>query len=112
MRLTGTVLASTFAAALGALAGGIIATQALAQGANVNISGFKFAPDTINAAPNAAITWTNKDSAPHQIVVASKGLKTAVLNGGQSGQLKIADAGSYDYVCGIHGNMKGKIVVK
>ena len=50
--------------------------------------------------------------APHQIVVASKNLKTAVLNSGQSAQLTIAEPGSYDYVCGIHGSMKGKIVVK
>ena len=66
----------------------------------------------MTAAPNATITWTNQDSAPHQVVIASKNLKTAVLNKGQSGELKIAEAGSYDYICGIHPSMKGKIVVK
>ena len=70
------------------------------------------APMANPANAKAPITWTNKDGAPHQVVVASKNLKTAVLNKDQSGRLTIAEPGSYDYICGIHPNMKGKIVVK
>ena len=100
-------------AAVGALCGAALAPQVLAQaGGAVKISGFKFAPDTVNAAANAAIKWTNDDGAPHQVVIASKNLKTPVLNKGQSAELKIDAAGSYDYVCGIHPSMKGKVVVK
>ena len=98
---------------LAALAAGFLTGPLLAQqGAAVTIASFKFGPESVSAAAKAPITWTNKDGAPHQVVVASKNLKTAVLNNGQSGQLSIADPGSYDYVCGIHPNMKGKIVVK
>jgi plastocyanin len=104
---------ATIAAALGALSGLSLAAQAMAQGATkVTIAGFKFAPYTVTAAPNAAITWTNNDGAPHQVVIASKNLKTPVLNKGQSAELKISEAGSYDYVCGIHSSMTGKVVVK
>lgn len=103
----------TVAALLGASCGLAIAPQVIAQSAAaVTIASFKFTPETVTVAPNAAITWTNTDGAPHQVVVAAKNLKTPVLNKGQSAQLKIADAGSYDYVCGIHPSMKGKIVVK
>ncbi len=101
------------AAVFGALCGLALAPQVVAQGAaTVSIASFKFNPETVTAAPNAAITWTNTDGAPHQIVVAAKNLKTPVINKGQSEQLKIADAGSYDYICGIHPSMKGKIVIK
>lgn len=101
------------AALLGALTGLALSSQLAAQGAAaVTIAGFKFAPDTVTAAPNAAIAWTNKDSAPHQVVVSAKNLKTPVINGGQSAELKISEAGSYDYVCGIHPSMTGKIVIK
>ena len=101
------------AAALGALCGLALAPPLAAQGAAaVSIAGFKFAPETVTAAPNAAITWTNNDGAPHQVVVGAKNLKTPVLNKGQSAELKIAEAGSYDYVCGIHPSMKGKIAIK
>lgn len=101
------------AAALGALCGLALTPSVMAQGAGtVSIAGFKFAPETVTAAPNAAITWINNDGAPHQVVVAAKNLKTPVLNKGQKAELKIAEAGSYDYVCGIHPSMKGKVVIK
>jgi plastocyanin len=90
----------------------LVAPLAAQQNATVTIASFKFGPDTVTAAAKTPITWTNKDSAPHQVVIASKNLKTAVLNGGQSGALTIAEPGSYDYVCGIHPSMKGRIVVK
>ena len=98
------------AAAAGAFtAAGVALAQ---QGASVTIASFKFGPESVNAAAKAPITWVNKDGAPHQVVVASKNLKTAVLNKDQSGRLTIAEPGTYDYVCGIHPSMKGKIVVK
>jgi plastocyanin len=100
-------------AGLGVLCGMALIPQVLAQaGGDVKISGFKFSPDTVNATANAAIKWTNDDGAPHQVVIASKNLKTPVLNKGPSAELKIDAGGSYDYVCGIHPNMKGKVVVK
>ena len=50
------------------------------QGASVTIASFKFGPENVSANAKTPITWTNKDGAPHQVVVASKNLKTAVLN--------------------------------
>jgi plastocyanin len=90
-----------------------LALQAAAQtAANVTISNFRFAPETISVSGNAPITWTNNDGAPHQVVVGSKKLSTPVMNKGQSAQLRIAEPGSYDYICGIHPTMKGRISVK
>lgn len=101
------------AAALGTLCGLALSPQLVAQdAAAVTIASFKFSPETVTVAPNAAITWTNTDGAPHQVVVAAKNLRTPVLNKGQSAQLKIAESGSYDYICGIHPSMKGRIVIK
>jgi plastocyanin len=107
-------LMSAFGAmTLGVLCGIAIAAQGYAQGGGaVTIANFKFAPETVSVAPNAPVTWTNNDGAPHQIVVGSKKLTTAVISKGQSAQLRIAEAGTYDYVCGIHPTMKGKIAVK
>jgi plastocyanin len=104
--------ALTIAFAAGAAIALVSAPLLAQQGASVTINGFKFGPENVSANAKAPITWTNKDGAPHQVVVASKNLKTAVLNKDQSGQLTIAEPGSYDYICGIHPTMKGKIVVK
>jgi plastocyanin len=98
------------AAVLGAMSGIALACGALAQAAAVKIANFKFGPETVTTAVNTPVTWTNDDSAPHQIVAGNQ--KTAVLQKGQSAQLSFASAGSFDYVCGIHPTMKGKIVVQ
>jgi len=99
-------------AALGATLGAGFAMQVLAQGTSVSIENFKFAPATVTAEANAPITFVNKDGAPHQVVVSGKPFKTAVLQKGQSGAITIADKGSYNYVCGLHPSMTGKIEIK
>jgi plastocyanin len=35
-----------------------------------------------------------------------------VILNGQTAQLSIAEPGTYDYICGLHPAMKGKIEVK
>ena len=40
-----------------------------------------------------------------------KSLRTPVLLKGQSESLNFTEAGTFDYICGLHPNMKGKIEV-
>jgi hypothetical protein len=58
--------------------------------------------------------WRNADwhdDSPHQISVAGKPLRTAVLLKGQSASLTFDEAGTIGYVCGLHPGMKGSIEV-
>jgi len=62
---------------------------------------------------SAYITWTNTDDSPHQVTVTSAdGLRTAVMQKGERQTLKFDTPGVYDYICGLHPAMKGKIEVK
>jgi plastocyanin len=79
----------------------------------VAIADFKFGPETIAAAANTPITWHNVDASPHQVTITgAKPQRSAVILRGQSAQLTIAEPGIYDYICGLHPAMKGKIEVK
>jgi plastocyanin len=79
----------------------------------VSIADFKFGPETVVVAPNAQITWFNADSSPHQVTLTgAKGFRTPVVLKGKTTQLTLADTGIYDYICGLHPAMKGKIEVK
>ncbi|MBI3435037.1 MAG: cytochrome P460 family protein [Proteobacteria bacterium] len=79
----------------------------------VAIGGFKFGPETVSVAPGAAVTFVNTDASPHQIsVTGPKPQRSAVLLKGQEAKLSFAEAGIYDYICGLHPSMKGKIEVK
>jgi plastocyanin len=79
----------------------------------VSIANFLFGPEQVSVAARAPVTWRNTDSSPHQVTIrGDKPQRTAVLLKGQSASLTIAEPGSYEYICGLHPNMKGKIEVK
>ena len=73
---------------------------------------FKFSPQNIKATTGTKVTWTNNDSATHQIV--SKGDPfpgDGTIDSGQSYSVTFDTPGTYDYFCGIHNSMTGSIVV-
>jgi plastocyanin len=79
----------------------------------VSISDFKFGPETVVVNKGQTITWYNTDSSPHQVTITgAKAQRSSIALKGQSTQLTLADAGIYDYICGLHPAMKGKIEVK
>jgi plastocyanin len=78
----------------------------------VSIASFHFGPEEVTVAAGTPITWVNTDASPHQIVLADKQQKTPILLKGQSATLTIAQPDTYDYICGLHPSIKGKIVVK
>jgi plastocyanin len=78
----------------------------------VGISEFLFGPEKLAIQVGQVVTWTNTDDSPHQVTVqGATTLRTAVILKGQSAAVVFNDVGSYDYICGLHPNMKGKIEV-
>ncbi|MFZ3383514.1 MAG: cupredoxin family copper-binding protein [Candidatus Methanoperedens sp.] len=75
----------------------------------VDIQGFVFIPDTITVTKGTNVTWTNKDTAPH--TVKGTGFISGTLNQGQTYSKTFNEAGTFEYVCGIHPGMKGKVIV-
>ena len=90
--------------------GGPVAMKTSAY--DVGISGFAFGPAKLTIEPGQAVTWTNGDDSPHQITLIQSKQRSAVLLKGQSHSQPFAAAGSYEYICGLHPNMKGTIEVK
>lgn len=81
------------------------------QGADVvTIKNFAFSPQQLTVPAGTTVTWTNQDSAPHQI--KSSNFNSSSLSQGESFSFTFEKAGSYDYSCAIHPAMLGKIIVK
>ena len=79
----------------------------------VAIGDFLFGPEKLEVPKGTYVSWTNTDDSPHQVTVTSAGgLRTEVIQTGQKAFLKFDSPGTYDYICGLHPNMKGKIEVK
>lgn len=74
------------------------------------ISNFSFSPSEMRARVGDKITWTNNDSAPHQIIANS--FSSNLLNKGESFSFTFNNKGSYDYHCSIHPSMVGKIIIE
>ena len=78
----------------------------------VSISDFLFGPEKTSIQAGQTITWTNIDESPHQVTVqGASTMRTPVILKGQSTSVQFNDVGAYDYICGLHPNMKGKIEV-
>jgi len=79
----------------------------------VKIAGFAFGPKEITIKKGDSITWTNDDSAKHN-AKSRKGPKsftTKDLGKGDSDTVTFDEPGEYDYVCGFHTYMTGRIMV-
>lgn len=77
---------------------------------SVIIQNFSFNPPDLTVKPGTTVIWTNNDSASHTI--KSAGFNSGTLSKGQTFEFKFENAGSYDYACGIHPTMKGRITVE
>jgi len=75
----------------------------------IKIENFAFNPVFLTIKAGTTVTWTNNDSAPHQI--KSDNFNSSLLNKGEKYQFTFSSAGEYDYSCAIHTSMKGKIIV-
>ena len=80
----------------------------------VNSKNFSFNPNLLTVKIGTAVTWTNQDSIPHQILSDPSGetFKSNILQNGQNFSFTFSAPGIYTYHCGIHPFMKGKIVVQ
>jgi plastocyanin len=83
-------------------------TPAPAQ-TDVRIKDFAFSPQEARVAKGGTVTWTNLDSTAH--TVSFNGVQSKVLNNGDTYSKTFNETGTFDYICGIHTYMKGKVVV-
>ena len=100
-----------FVISLATLKGGTGATESAAP--DVRIANFTFGPSKLTTGPDHVVTWVNNDDSPHQITLIGAGqARGPVLTKGQAYSHTFAATGTYNYVCGLHPNMKGQIEVK
>ena len=80
--------------------------------ATVGMDHNTFIPIEITVVPGTTVTWVNKEAMRHTVVDLNKGFRSKTLAKDASFSFTFATAGDYDYLCSIHPNMKGKVIVK
>lgn len=79
----------------------------------VLIQNLTFVPQVIAVKAGDAVLWVNKDSVNH--TTASDGAliwDSGNIAPGQSYKRVFSSVGTYNYHCGVHGSMKGTVVVR
>jgi plastocyanin len=106
--------ALTAAILLGPIVGALLAFGTVAaQEANVVvIDNFTFTPPELTVAVGTTVKWVNHDDIPHSVVDKNKAFRSKALDTNDSFSFTFAGAGSFDYFCGLHPHMVGKIIVK
>jgi plastocyanin len=99
---------------LGPVVGAMLAFGAVsAEEANVvTIDNFTFTPPELTVAVGTTVKWVNHDDIPHTVVEKNKAFRSKALDTDDSYSFTFASAGSFDYFCGLHPHMVGKIIVK
>ena len=99
---------------LGPAVGALLAFGAVAaQEENVvTIDNFTFTAPELTVAVGTTVKWVNHDDIPHIVVNKDKVFRSKALDTDDSFSFTFASAGTFDYFCGLHPKMVGKIVVE
>lgn len=84
------------------------------QTSSVEISNFAFKPAKITIKKGTTVTWTNKDSAMHDVTPTGGGADfkaSELLAKGESYSFTFNTTGTYTYLCSPHPYMKGTVEV-
>ena len=75
------------------------------------IDNYTFVPGTITVRAGTRITWTNRDQVKHTITTTNTSF-SALLVPGASVAVTVNTVGTLNYLCAIHPQMRGSIVVQ
>ena len=82
------------------------------QTRRVTIDNFTFSPAEVSVPVGTTLVWVNHDDVPHTVVELSRQFSSPALDTDVQYVHAFTAAGTYDYVCGIHPHMTGRVAVK
>jgi plastocyanin len=83
-----------------------------ADEAVISIHEFMFSPTAMTVPAGTTVRWKNLDGEPHTVRSVDATFKSDALDQNDSFVFKFDKPGTYRYVCSIHPQMVGTIVVK
>lgn len=82
-----------------------------AEGAEIAIDNFTFAPTPLTVKVGMSVTWVNHDDIPHSILCPDARIHSHPLDTNDSFTFQFQKAGKFNYICGLHPHMHGQVVV-
>ena len=79
--------------------------------ASVGMADRAFRPPSVTIAPGGSVTWTNDDDRPHTVTSTSSSFDSGTMAEGVTWVQSFPEAGTFAYLCAIHPEMTGEVVV-
>jgi len=86
-------------------------TASASASAAVTIGDFFFKPKDVTVSVGESVTWTNTGKVKEGHTVTGNGFDSGVLKKGDTYTHRFDSAGTFDYVCTIHPNMRATVTV-
>ena len=83
-----------------------------AEPPRIVVKNFMFQPMSLTVKAGSTVTWTNMDEEPHTVVSSSGLFRSNGLDTKDTFSYKFDKAGTYTFVCSIHPQMVGTIIVQ
>ena len=100
------IVASIVAASLFLLRPGYTNAETM----RITIDNLEYAPSSLDARVGDTVEWLNRDSFTH--TATAKGEWDVTLAPAERARVVLKKAGTVEYFCRFHPNMKGRIVVR
>ena len=82
------------------------------SGSNVvSISGFAFDRSTVEVPAGSEVSWRNADPTEHTVTAKDGTFDSGPVPPGEAFAVRLEEPGEYPYVCAIHPDMRGTIIV-
>jgi plastocyanin len=78
----------------------------------ISIENFHYMPETLTVKAGTAVTWINRDEEPHNVVSLDRVFRSKAIDGGEKFTASFDKPGTYKYICAVHPQMHGQIVVQ
>ena len=80
----------------------------------ITIQNFAFHPSTLIVSKGMTVKFVQADTTPHDVAgsAASAFIHSPVLHKGQSYTVTFSKTGTFNYICAIHPDMHGKVIVR
>ena len=88
------------------------ATAEIPQTTNIVVKNFMFMPMSLTVTTGSTVTWSNQDQEPHTVVSDTGLFRSSAIDTNESFSFKFDQPGTYHFMCSIHPQMVGTIVVQ
>ena len=87
-------------------------TSPTALSGSVSMAGRAFSPSTVTISAGGSVTFRNDDDRAHTVTANDGAFDSGTIGEGGSWKRAFKGAGTFSYLCAIHPEMTGKVVVK